>query len=178
MICIYICYYDLLHPMFLDDIPLTSMINSSPLDPAQRIGLSPFAGEWRVRHRWCIPWSRRTWQSWNHFFWEESIDIYINKYIHIYIYYIIYKYSKPYSCNTWETWQSDDPTRWSYTQPRFTEFQRNSCCCSGSKFTWEGHHHTLQNLILRYSEHIYIYMHTYVIYIYPLKSDHPSSSKF
>ena len=42
---IYICYYDLLHPMFLDDIPLTSMINSSPLDPAQRIGLSPFAGE-------------------------------------------------------------------------------------------------------------------------------------
>ena len=96
---------------------------------------------------------------------------YINKQIHtyIYIYYIIYKYSKPYSCNTWETWQSDDPTRWSYTQPRFTEFQRNSCCCSGSKcYLGKSSSYSSKSNSEIFWAYIYIYMHTYVIYIYTL----------
>ena len=43
-------------------------------------------------------------------------------------------------------------------------FKEIVAAVQGRSVTWEGHHHTLQNLILRYSEHIYINMHTYVMY--------------
>ena len=35
-------------------------------------------------------------------------------------------------------------------------FKEIVAAVQGRSVTWEGHHHTLQNLILRYSEHIYI----------------------
>ena len=46
--------------------------------------------------------------------------LFIYSFIHLFFYLLsyitIYKYGKPYSRNTWETWQSDDPTRCSYSQ--------------------------------------------------------------